>query len=94
VPDELGENGMQIVDAQVHLWSSGTPSGQHRETSIFTAEELLREMAGAGVDAAVIHPPSWDPTPTRWLLRLSGAIRTGSRSWASFHTASRTSAAD
>ncbi len=52
---------MKIVDAQVHIWSSGTPSGQHRKTSVFTAEELLREMAAAGVDAAVIHPPSWDP---------------------------------
>jgi len=52
---------MKIVDAQVHLWSSGTPSGQHRQTPAFTADELLTEMDAAGVDAAVIHPPSWDP---------------------------------
>ncbi|HSU06971.1 MAG TPA: amidohydrolase family protein, partial [Acetobacteraceae bacterium] len=51
---------MKIVDAQVHIWSSGTPSGHHRQTSVFTAEELLREMDAAGVHAAVIHPPSWD----------------------------------
>jgi len=53
---------MKIVDAQVHLWSSGTPSGHHRHVSSFGAEELLAEMDVAGVDAAVIHPPvSWDP---------------------------------
>lgn len=52
---------LRIVDAQVHLWASGTPSGQHRQVSAFTAGELLAEMAAAGVDAAVIHPPSWDP---------------------------------
>ena len=53
---------MKIIDAQVHLWSSGTPSGHHRQASSFTAEELLQEMDAAGVDAALIHPPaSWDP---------------------------------
>lgn len=52
---------MKIIDAQVHLWSSGRPNVRHRQTSVFTAEELLREMAEAGVDGAVIHPPSWDP---------------------------------
>lgn len=53
---------MQIVDAQVHIWSSGTPSGHHRQVSVYTAEALLTEMDAAGVDAAVIHPPmSWDP---------------------------------
>ena len=53
---------MKIVDAQVHIWRSGTPSGHHRQVSSFTAEEMLREMDAAGVDAALIHPPaSWDP---------------------------------
>ncbi len=53
---------MRIVDAQVHIWCSGTPSGHHRKVPAFTAEELLAEMDEAGVDAAVIHPPvSWDP---------------------------------
>lgn len=53
---------MKIIDAQVHIWSSGTPSGIHRPVSSFTAEELLPEMDAAGVDAAVIHPPlGWDP---------------------------------
>lgn len=53
---------MKIVDAQVHIWSSGKPSGLHRQVSSYTVEELLAEMAEAGVDAALLHPPiSWDP---------------------------------
>ena len=52
---------MRIIDAQVHIWSSGTPIEPHRAVSVFTKDELLAEMAAAGVDGAVIHPPSWDP---------------------------------
>ncbi len=52
---------MQIVDAQVHIWSSGTPLGPHLQVSNYGADQLLREMAEAGVDAALIHPPGWDP---------------------------------
>ncbi|MDR3535845.1 MAG: amidohydrolase family protein [Acetobacteraceae bacterium] len=52
---------MQIIDAQVHIWGSGTPSGQHRQTARYTAGELIAEMDAAGVDGAVLHPPSWDP---------------------------------
>ena len=56
---------MKIIDAQVHIWSQTVtpPSGQHRKVSKFSAEECLKEMDEAGVDAALIHPPmSWDPT--------------------------------
>jgi predicted TIM-barrel fold metal-dependent hydrolase len=55
---------MLIVDAQVHIWSSGKPSNpNHRQVPAFTKDELLKEMDAAGVDGAVIHPPaSWDPT--------------------------------
>jgi len=55
---------MKIIDAQVHIWSKTVvpTSGLHRKVSKFTAEELLDEMDEAGVDAALIHPPSgWDP---------------------------------
>ena len=50
---------MKIIDAQVHIWSKTvTPTtGLHRKVSSFTAEELLKEMDEAGVDAALIHPP-------------------------------------
>lgn len=53
---------MLVVDAQARIWSSGAPSGRHRQTPAFAAEEPLAEMDAAGVDAAVIHPPaSWEP---------------------------------
>lgn len=52
---------MQVIDAQVHIWGSGTPSAHHRQTSVYTAEELIAEMDQAGVHGAVLHPPSWDP---------------------------------
>jgi predicted TIM-barrel fold metal-dependent hydrolase len=53
---------MLIVDAQVHIWGSGPPTNPaHRQVTTFTKDELLREMDAAGVDAAVLHPPGWDP---------------------------------
>jgi len=52
---------MLIVDAQVHIWESGTPVGIHRQVSSYTKDELLRDMDEAGVDRVVLHPPSWDP---------------------------------
>ena len=54
---------MLIVDAQVHLWSSGKPTNpNHRQVPVYSKDDALREMAEGGVDAAVIHPPaSWDP---------------------------------
>ncbi|MEJ0017950.1 MAG: amidohydrolase family protein [Acetobacteraceae bacterium] len=53
---------MQIIDAQIHLWGTGLPSNlSHRQVTHFTAEEAIPLMDEAGVDAAVIHPPGWDP---------------------------------
>jgi predicted TIM-barrel fold metal-dependent hydrolase len=55
---------MKIIDAQVHIWAKTVtpPSGLHRKVEKFTAEQCLKEMDEAGVDAALIHPPySWDP---------------------------------
>lgn len=52
---------MLIVDAQIHLWGSGTVHPPHRPVSSFTAEEVLVEMDRAGVHAVLNHPPSWDP---------------------------------
>ena len=52
---------MLIVDAQVHIWKSGTPVAIHRQIPSYTKDDLLKEMDAGGVDAAVIHPPSWDP---------------------------------
>jgi predicted TIM-barrel fold metal-dependent hydrolase len=53
---------MLIVDAQVHIWGSGMPTNPaHRQIPVFSKDDLLKEMDAAGVDAAVIHPPGWDP---------------------------------
>jgi predicted TIM-barrel fold metal-dependent hydrolase len=53
---------MRIVDAQIHLWGSGLPSNQaHRQVTRFDTAEALALMDEGGVDAAVIHPPGWDP---------------------------------
>jgi predicted TIM-barrel fold metal-dependent hydrolase len=53
---------MSIVDAQVHIWSSGPPTvATHRQVTVFSMDEVLKDMDEAGVDAAVLHPPGWDP---------------------------------
>lgn len=60
---------MRIVDAQIHIWGSGLPSNlAHRQVTSFTAQEALGLMDEGGIDAAVIHPPSWDPDSTTLAL--------------------------
>lgn len=57
---------MPIVDAQVHIWAANTPERpwparhQAHKPEPITKDDLLREMKGAGVDRAVIVPPSWE----------------------------------
>ncbi len=57
---------MHIVDAQIHIWAASTPErpwparhAAHRTVPL-SAEALLLEMAEAGVDRAVLVPPSWE----------------------------------
>jgi predicted TIM-barrel fold metal-dependent hydrolase len=53
---------MEIIDAQIHLWGSGLPSNMaHRQVTSFTTKEAIGLMDEGGVDAAIIHPPGWDP---------------------------------
>ena len=53
---------MLIVDSQVHIWSQGLPGNKaHRQITSYSMEDLLSEMDEGGVDAAIIHPPGWDP---------------------------------
>ena len=60
---------MQIVDAQIHLWGTGLPSNlSHRQVTHFSPEEAIVLMDEGGVDAAVIHPPGWDPASTDMAL--------------------------
>ncbi len=57
---------MEIVDAQVHIWGADTrerpwPKRAPPQRPIpLGADELLREMNAAGVDRAVLVPPSWE----------------------------------
>src|SRR5436853_5822538 len=66
-PDKAAaqDNRRLIVDAQVHLWKAESPdwkwvSGlQPQLPEPFTIERLVPMMDEAGVDRAVIVPPSW-----------------------------------
>ena len=49
---------MLIVDSQIHLWQNGKMSPHHRQIPTYSVDDALAEMASAGVDCAVIHPPS------------------------------------
>jgi predicted TIM-barrel fold metal-dependent hydrolase len=55
-----------IVDAQVHVWKANTPERPWLPGRVaqlaepFTIEKLVPMMDEAGVDRAVIVPPSWE----------------------------------
>ncbi len=55
-----------IVDAQVHLWKANTPDRPWLPNRVaqlpepFLIEQLVPMMDEAGVDRAVIVPPSWE----------------------------------
>ena len=57
---------MLIVDAQVHIWAANMPERpwparhQPHKPQPITKDDLLREMERAGVDRAVLVPPSWE----------------------------------
>ena len=53
---------MLVVDAQIHIWKNHKPTNaNHRQIADYTAADALKEMDAGGVDAALIHPPGWDP---------------------------------
>src|SRR5688572_12635814 len=49
---------MLIVDSQIHIWQNGKMSAHHRQIPTYSIGDAVAEMASAGVDCAVIHPPS------------------------------------
>jgi predicted TIM-barrel fold metal-dependent hydrolase len=49
---------MLIVDSQIHIWQNGKMSAHHRQIPTYDVNDALAEMKEAGVDAAVLHPPS------------------------------------
>ena len=63
---------MLIVDSQVHIWGSNLPANTaHRQVTSYTAEDVLKEMDDAGVNAAVIHPPGWDDGASNMALEAA-----------------------
>ncbi len=70
---------MLITDAQVHLWQAEGPNRPwpkpqarppHRPSG-FSAEEMLVEMDAAGVDRAIIVPPTWAGESNDWALAMA-----------------------
>jgi len=59
---------MEITDAQAHIWAAPSPERPWPEegaayahgTESFTVEHLLDQMEGAGVDSAILVPPSFE----------------------------------
>ena len=64
-PAAQGARKRMIVDAQVHLWKAESPDWpwvpgmKPQMPEPFTIEKLVPLMDEAGVDRAVIVPPSW-----------------------------------
>jgi predicted TIM-barrel fold metal-dependent hydrolase len=52
---------MQIIDAQIHLWTREVDVVLPHRREPFGLDEALQEMDIAGVHGAILHPPSWDP---------------------------------
>lgn len=61
---------IRIVDAQVHIWSGGKPTPAQRQQPVFK-EQMLNEMADAGVERAIIVPTSWDPQGNQTALEAA-----------------------
>lgn len=57
---------MRIIDSQVHIWAASTRERpwparhQPHRSEPLGADELLAAMDGAGVDVALLVPPSWE----------------------------------
>jgi predicted TIM-barrel fold metal-dependent hydrolase len=73
-----------IVDSQVHIWGADAPDRQwpppahgqkptpHRQVPI-SADALLQDMRSAGVDRAIVVPPSWEGERNDLVLDASRA---------------------
>jgi predicted TIM-barrel fold metal-dependent hydrolase len=70
-----GENVM-LVDAQVHLWKANAPDRPWLPNRVaqlpepFLIEQLVPMMDEAGVDRAVIVPPSWEGDRNDYALEV------------------------
>jgi predicted TIM-barrel fold metal-dependent hydrolase len=58
---------MLVVDSQIHLWM-GTGAPPHHRQIPYLATEAVVDMVAAGVDAAINHPPGWDPESNAYAI--------------------------
>src|SRR5258706_11834371 len=61
---------MLIIDSKFLLWEGGQAPPHHRQTP-YLAEEAVADMAAAGVDAAINHPPGWDADSNRYAIEAA-----------------------
>ena len=84
---------MLIVDSQIHIWENEKMPGQHRQIPTYSKDDALAGMREAGVDAALIHPPSTLPKTVPTAIEAPhGSILTSSRyldtlPWSGWRTA-------
>jgi L-fuconolactonase len=70
---------MDVIDCQVHVWPSERPDrtflrdGQGRENAPYTAEQLIADMESAGVNRAVLVPPSIEGDRNDYALQAAQA---------------------
>ncbi len=51
---------LRITDAQIHIWSGGKSTPAQRQQPV-SKDQIVAEMAGAGVERAIVVPTTWDP---------------------------------
>ena len=61
---------MEIVDAQIHLWTNDKAPPHHRQTP-FRIDDALREMDAAGVARAIDCPAIWDPDANAYAVQAA-----------------------
>ena len=70
---------MDVIDCQVHVWPPERPDrtflrdGQGRENAPYTAEQLIADMESAGVNRAVLVPPSIEGDRNDYALQAAQA---------------------
>lgn len=69
---------MVVTDVQVHLWEAESPANpwppfarKPHKPNGFGPDEMLAEMRLAGVDRAIIVPPTWAGDSNDYALRLA-----------------------
>ena len=78
---------MLIVDGQVHIWAASTPQrpwparhAPHWPVPL-GADDLIKEMAVAGVNRAVLVPPSWEGERNDLVIEEIPWLKGGDLEW-------------